>query len=50
MSYIKKIIDVNKNISDTKWTLYYNNDEDYIAIGRLKKLGIRDEQIKAINW
>ena len=52
MPYIKKIIEVNKNISDADWTLYwYSDGEDEYMINKLLGLGIDRSRINTpIHW
>ena len=51
MPYIKKIIDVNNNIHNTKWTIYWHTEgEDTAIIEKLQHLNIKKEQITTKYW
>lgn len=50
LPYIKKIIDVNRNIADADWTLYIHSPKDYDAIDKLYALEINKNNIKTENW
>ena len=51
LPYIKKIVEVNKNISDTDWTLFcYSEGEDENIISRLNRIGIEREQFLPTKW
>lgn len=49
--YIKKIIEVNRNITDTDWKLYwYSDGEDMDMKNKLIKFGVNEENISCKNW
>lgn len=51
MPYIEKIIEVNKCISDTDWTVYWHSDKEDVCIqDQLFALGIDKRQIKFVRW
>ena len=50
MPYMEKIIDVNRNIADTDWTLYVHSPKDYDAIEKLLSMGIDKSKIATKNW
>lgn len=51
MPYIKKIVDVNKNIEKADWTLFWHGDgEEKQMKRRLMDIGINQNKIKAIRW
>ena len=52
MPYIKEILNVNKNISKSDWTIYYHGEgEDKVSTERIMKLGVNSESIGApIKW
>ena len=51
MPYIEKIISVNKNISDTDWTLYWHTDGEFSVMkDKLQKLGVNGDKIKQKKW
>lgn len=51
MPYIEKIISVNKNISDTDWTLYWHTDGEFSVMKeKLQKLGVNGDKIKPKEW
>jgi hypothetical protein len=51
MPYIKKIIDVNHDIYNTKWTIYWHTEgEDTAIIEKLQHLKIKKEQITTKYW
>lgn len=51
MPYIEKIIEVNKNIADSDWTLYWHSDgEGEMMKEKLKQLGVSDGYITLKQW
>lgn len=51
MPYIEKIIEVNKNIADSYWTLYwYSDGEGEMMKEKLKQLGVSDGCITLKRW
>ena len=51
MPYIEKIIRVNKNIADTRWTIFWHSfGEDCTMMNKLIKSGIKKEMIKPEKW
>ena len=49
--YIKKIIEINKNVQNTKWMVYWHRDtEKDIIMDRLYNLGVKEENIALENW
>lgn len=51
LPYIKKIIEVNKNVQNTKWMVYWHRDtEKDIIMDRLHDFGVKEENITLENW
>ena len=51
MPYMKKICEVNKNLADTDWTLYwYTDGEDIWMRKKLMELGVSNNQITTLRW
>ena len=49
--YIKKIIEINKDVQNTKWMVYWHRDtEKDIIMDRLYNLGVKEENIALENW
>ena len=51
MPYIKEIVEVNNNIADVHWTLYFHSDGDDIRMkNKLIQIGIKEECINFKKW
>ncbi len=51
MPYIQKIVEVNNNIADVHWTLYFHSDGDDIRMkNKLIQIGIKEECINFKKW
>jgi hypothetical protein len=51
MPYIKKLAQVNRNIEDAIWTIYWHQEgEDCTIKKQLKSIGITDKNIHTIQW
>lgn len=51
LPYIQKIIEVNQDIANADWKLYwYSNGEDEAMKHKLIELGVNENKISCINW
>ena len=51
MPYIKKIIEVNQDLANTDWVLYWHSDgEDEVMKNKLIGLGVKAKNISCTNW
>lgn len=52
MPYIKKIMDVNKNINETSWTIYYHQEGEDCKVKELlvSTYQIKESQLQFVKW